>query len=93
MVESSNNTSSRTPNGLYGNAHEPKLIKLDGEKPNELLTVKKGETVLLNGSRSMSVYEGGVINGNITGGDFNVYGVVSLGNNSPSKNTMRLRST
>ena len=89
LVESSNNTSSRTPNGLYGNAHEPKLIKLDGDKPNEVLTVKKGETVLLNGSRSMSVYEGGVINGNITGGDFNVYGVVSLGNNSPSKNTMR----
>jgi len=89
LVESSNNTSSRTPNGLYGNAHEPKLIKLDGEKPNEVLTVKKGETVLLNGSRSMRVYEGGVINGNITGGDFNVYGVVSLGNNSPSKNTMR----
>ena len=89
LVESSNNTSSRTPNGLYGNAHEPKLIKLDGEKPNEVLTVKKGEIVLLNGSRSMSVYEGGVINGNITGGDFNVYGVVSLGNNSPSKNTMR----
>ena len=90
LVESSNNTSSRTPNGLYGNAHEPKLIKLDGEKPNEVLTVKKGETVLLNGSRSMSVYEGGVINGNITGGEFNVYGVVSLGNNSPSKNTMRV---
>ena len=89
LVESSNNTSSRTPNGLYGNAHEPKLIKLDGEKPNEVLTVKKGETVLLNGSRSMKVYEGGVINGNITGGEFNVYGVVSLGNNSPSKNTMR----
>ena len=89
LVESSNNTSSRTPNGLYGNAHEPKLIKLDGEKPDEVLTVKKGETVLLNGSRSMNVYEGGVINGNITGGEFNVYGVVSLGNNSPSKNTMR----
>ena len=89
LVESSNNTSSRTPNSLYGNAHEPKLIKLDGEKPNEVLTVKKGETVLLNGSRSMNVYEGGVINGNITGGEFNVYGVVSLGNNSPSKNTMR----
>ena len=90
LVESSNNTSSRTPNGLYGNAHEPKLIKLDGEKPNEVLTVKKGETVLLNGSRSMNVYEGGVINGNITGGEFNVFGVVSLGNNSPSKNTMRI---
>ena len=90
LVESSNNTSSRTPNGLYGNAHEPKLIKLDGEKPNEVLTVKKGETVLLNGSRSVNVYEGGVINGNITGGEFNVYGVVSLGNNSPSKNTMRV---
>lgn len=89
LVESSNNTSSRTPNGLYGNAHEPKLIKLDGEKPNEVLTVKKGETVLLNGSRSMNVYEGGVISGNITGGDFDVYGVVSPGNNSISKITAR----
>lgn len=89
LVESSNNTSSRTPNGLYGNAHEPKLIKLDGEKPNEVLTVKKGETVLLNGSRSMNVYEGGVISGNITGGDFDVYGVVSPGNNSIGKITAR----
>lgn len=52
------------------------------------MTVKKGETVLLNGSREVHVYEGGVINGNITGGAFNVYGVVSLGNNSPSKNTI-----
>lgn len=89
LVESSNNTSSNTPNGLYGNAHEPKFIKLDGDKPTEHVIVKRGETVLLNGSRSMSVYEGGVINGNITGGDFDVYGVVSPGNNSPSKNTMR----
>lgn len=88
LVESSNNTSG-TPNGLYGNAHEPKLIKLDGEKPTEVLTVKKGETVLLNGSRSMNVYEGGVISGNITGGDFDVYGVVSPGNNSIGKITAR----
>lgn len=89
LVESSNNTSSRTPNGLYGNAHEPKLIKLDGEKPNEVLTVKKGETVLLNGSRAVDVYEGGVISGNTTGGYFNVYGVVSPGNNSIGKITAR----
>ena len=87
LVESSNNTSSRTPNGLYGNAHEPKFIKLDGDKPTEHVIVKKGETVLLNGSRSMSVYEGGVISGDITGGKFNVYGVVSPGNNSISKIT------
>ena len=87
LVESSNNTSG-APNGLYGNAHEPKLIKLDGDKPDEKVIVKKGETILLNGSREVHVYEGGVINGNITGGDFNVYGVVSLGNNSPSKNTI-----
>lgn len=89
LVESSNNTSSNTPNGLYGNAHEPKFIKLDGDKPTEHVIVKKGETVLLNGSRSMSVYEGGVISGDITGGDFNVYGVVSPGNNSISKITAR----
>ena len=87
LVESSNNTSSNTPNGLYGNAHEPKFIKLDGDKPTEHVIVKKGETVLLNGSRSMGVYEGGVISGDITGGDFNVYGVVSPGNNSISKIT------
>lgn len=89
LVESSNNTSSNTPNGLYGNAHEPKFIKLDGDKPTEYVIVKKGETVLLNGSRSMSVYEGGVISGDITGGEFNVYGVVSPGNNSISKITAR----
>ena len=89
LVESSNNTSSNTPNGLYGNAHEPKFIKLDGDKPTEHVIVKKGETVLLNGSRSMSVYEGGVISGDITGGEFNVYGVVSPGNNSISKITAR----
>lgn len=87
LVESSNNTSSNTPNGLYGNAHEPKFIKLDGDKPTEHVIVKKGETVLLNGSRSMSVYEGGVISGDITGGEFDVYGVVSPGNNSISKIT------
>ena len=89
LVESSNNTSSNTPNGLYGNAHEPKFIKLDGDKPTEPVIVKKGETVLLNGSRSMSVYEGGVISGDITGGEFDVYGVVSPGNNSISKITAR----
>lgn len=89
LVESSNNTSSNTPNGLYGNAHEPKFIKLDGDKPTEHVIVKKGETVLLNGSRSMSVYEGGVISGDIAGGEFNVYGVVSPGNNSISKITAR----
>lgn len=89
LVESSNNTSSNTPNGLYGNAHEPKFIKLDGDKPTERVIVKKGETVLLNGSRSMSVYEGGVISGDITGGEFSVYGVVSPGNNSISKITAR----
>ena len=88
LVESSNNTS-RAPNGLYGNAHEPKLIKLDGDKPTEHVIVKKGEIVLLNGSRSMSVYEGGVISGDITGGDFDVYGVVSPGNNSIGKITAR----
>ena len=90
LVESSNNTSSNTPNGLYGNAHEPKFIKLDGDKPTEHVIVKKGETVLLNGSRSMSVYEGGVISGDITGGEFDVYGVVSPGNNSISKITARI---
>ena len=89
LVESSNNTSSNTPNGLYGNAHEPKFIKLDGDKPTEHVIVKKGETVLLNGSRLMSVYEGGVISGDITGGEFDVYGVVSPGNNSISKITAR----
>lgn len=89
LVESSNNTSSNTPNGLYGNAHEPKFIKLDGDKPTEHVIVKKGETVLLNGSRSMSVYEGGVISGDIAGGEFDVYGVVSPGNNSISKITAR----
>ena len=89
LVESSNNTSSNTPNGLYGNAHEPKFIKLDGDKPTEHVIVKKGETVLLNGSRLMGVYEGGVISGDITGGEFNVYGVVSPGNNSISKITAR----
>ncbi len=88
LVESSNNTSG-APNGLYGNAHEPKLIKLDGDKPTEYVIVKKGEIVLLNGSRSMSVYEGGVISGDITGGDFDVYGVVSPGNNSIGKITAR----
>lgn len=90
LVESSNNTSSNTPNGLYGNAHEPKFIKLDGDKPTEHVIVKKGEIVLLNGSRSMSVYEGGVISGDITGGEFHVYGIVSPGNNSISKITARI---
>ena len=40
LVESSDNTSG-TPNGQHGNAHEAKLIKLDGDKPNEPVNVKK----------------------------------------------------
>ncbi len=44
LVESSNNTSG-TPNGQIGNAHEAKTIQLDGDKPDEFVTVKKGETV------------------------------------------------
>ena len=87
LVESSNNTSG-TPNGLYGNTHEAKLIKLDGDK-NERVIVKKGETVLLNGSRDwVHVNEGGVFGGDATTtGNIYVLGVVSPGNNSLGKIT------
>ena len=87
LVESSDNTSG-TPNGQHGNAHEAKLIKLDGDKPNEPVNVKKGETVLLNGSRSdVYVDEGGVFGGNATVKSLNVAGVVAPGN-SPGKITV-----
>lgn len=87
LVESSDNTSG-TPNGQHGNAHEAKLIKLDGDKPNEPVNVKKGETVLLNGSRSdVYVDEGGVFGGNATVKDLSVAGVVAPGN-SPGKITV-----
>lgn len=88
LVESSNNTSG-TPNGRYGSTHEAKLIKLDDNKPNDILIAKRGETVLLNGSRKeMWVNEGGVIGGNATTEDLYVLGVVSPGNNSPGKITV-----
>ena len=91
LVESSNNTSG-TPNGRYGNPHEAKLIKLDGEK-DENLIVKRGETVLLNGRRyGVSVNEGGVFGGNATLTNLFVTGVVSPGNlpdNSPGKITIK----
>lgn len=90
LVESSNNTSG-TPNGRYGNPHEAKLIKLDGEKDEDLI-VKRGETVLLNGRRIIvSVNEGGVFGGNATLKSLFVTGVVSPGNlpdNSPGKITI-----
>ena len=87
LVESSDNTSG-TPNGQHGNAHEAKLIKLDGDKPNEPVNVKKGETVLLNGSRSdVYVDEGGVFGGNATVKSLDVAGVVAPGN-SPGKITV-----
>lgn len=87
LVESSDNTSG-TPNGQHGNAHEAKLIKLDGDKPNESVSVRKGETVLLNGSRSdVYVDEGGVFGGNATVKDLSVAGVVAPGN-SPGKITV-----
>lgn len=87
LVESSDNTSG-TPNGQHGNAHEAKLIKLDGDKPNEPVNVKKGETVLLNGSRSdVYVDEGGVFGGNATVKSLSVAGVVAPGN-SPGKITV-----
>ena len=87
LVESSDNTSG-TPNGQHGNAHEAKLRKLDGDKPNESVSVRKGETVLLNGSRSdVYVDEGGVFGGNATVKSLNVAGVVAPGN-SPGKITV-----
>ena len=88
LVESSNNTSG-TPNGRYGSTHEAKLIKLDGDRPNDILIVKRGETVLLNGRRKeVWVNEGGVFSGDVAMSDLFVLGVVSPGNNSPGKITI-----
>ena len=88
LVESSNNTSG-TPNGRYGSTHEAKLIKLDDNKPNDILIAKRGETVLLNGSRKeMWVNEGGTLGGNATTEILFALGVVSPGNNSPGKITV-----
>lgn len=87
LVESSNNTSG-TPNGRYGSTHEAKLIKLDDNKPNDILIAKRGETVLLNGSRKeVWVNEDGTFGGNATTEVLYVLGVVSPGNNSPGKIT------
>ncbi|MCJ1967298.1 hypothetical protein LRM42_03185 [Candidatus Nanosynbacter sp. TM7-075] len=88
LVESSNNTSG-TPNGRYGNVHGPKLIKLDDNKPDDYILIKRGEAVLLNGIRhEVDILEGGMLSGNAT---LNyllfVGGVVSPGNNSPGKIT------
>ena len=88
LVESSNNTSG-TPNGRYGSTHEAKLIKLDGDRPNDILIAKRGETVLLNGSRKeVWVNEGGTFYGNTTTENLYVLDVVSPGNNSPGKITV-----
>lgn len=88
LVESSNNTSG-TPNGRYGNAHEPKLIKLDGDRPNDILIAKRGETVLLNGRRKeVWVNEGGAFSGDVAMSNLYVLGVVSPGNSSPGKITI-----
>ena len=87
LVESSNNTSG-TPNGRYGSTHEPKLIKLDGDT-REFVSVKKGETALLNGYRQeVIVGEGGVLSGDGIIDNVYSYGVVSPGNNSIGKITM-----
>ena len=88
LVESSNNTSG-TPNGRYGNVHGPKLMKLDGDKPNEYVLIKRGEAVLLNGNRrEVDILEGGMLGGNATL-SYLLYvgGVISPGNNSPGKIT------
>ena len=88
LIESSNNTSG-TPNGRYGSTHEAKLIKLDDNKPNDILIAKRGETVLLNGRRKeVYVNEGGAIGGNATTEHLYAVGVVSPGNNSPGKITV-----
>ena len=88
LVESSNNTSG-TPNGRYGSTHEAKLIKLDDNKPNDILIAKRGETVLLNGSRKeVWVNEGGAFSGDVAMINLVVLGVVSPGNNSPGKITI-----
>jgi len=88
LVESSNNTSG-TPNGRYGNVHGPKLMKLDDNKPDDYVLIKRGEAVLLNGIRhEVDILEGGMLSGNATL-NYLLYvgGVVSPGNNSPGKIT------
>ena len=88
LVESSNNTSG-TPNGRYGSTHEAKLIKLDDNKPNDILIAKRGETVLLNGRRKeVWVNEGGAFGGDVAMSSICILGVVSPGNNSPGKITV-----
>ncbi len=88
LVESSNNTSG-TPNGRYGNVHGPKLMKLDDNKPDDYVPIKRGEAVLLNGiRREVDILEGGMLSGNATL-NYLLYvgGVISPGNNSPGKIT------
>ena len=88
LVESSNNTSG-TPNGRYGNVHGHKLIKLDDNKPDDYILIKRGEAVLLNGIRhEVDILEGGMLGGNATL-NYLLYvgGVISPGNNSPGKIT------
>lgn len=88
LVESSNNTSG-TPNGRYGNVHGPKLMKLDDNKPDDYVLIKRGEAVLLNGIRhEVDILEGGMLSGNATL-NYLLYvgGVISPGNNSPGKIT------
>ena len=88
LVESSNNTSG-TPNGRYGNVHGSKLMKLDDNKPDDYVLIKRGEAVLLNGIRhEVDILEGGMLSGNATL-NYLLYvgGVISPGNNSPGKIT------